>query len=296
VTPADTSPPDPVTGIALSPADPGIIDVAWTDPDPDQLWLDRVVVRMATGNVPPASPTAGTAVYSGTGTAARVSGVTNGVSYSFSLFAFDQAGNHSVAASRTLAATAWTIASSRGDLTYGQAVTVSGRLTRVGSGALTGRRVELYGRQLGVGGFTRLAVGNVPASGTVSFVHHPKWSTEYVLRFIGDGQLMPANSTRQLVQVRPLVRSALSAASIRRGATTRLSGSVAPARPGQAVQLQTYSGGAWRTVATAKLNGAGAYAFTIKGSRRGSFSYRVLRGADSDHIAAASGSLVVRVR
>ena len=54
--------------------------------------LDHYVVRMAAGSTAPSSATAGTALYSGTGTGVTVPNLTQGTTYSFRIWAMDRSG------------------------------------------------------------------------------------------------------------------------------------------------------------------------------------------------------------
>jgi hypothetical protein len=88
-TATDTSPPANVTGLTATPGDRQIA-LAWTNP-PDP---DFAGVRIRRGTVTfPATPTSGTQVYDGAGTSFLDTGLTNGVTYYYTAFAYDGSGN-----------------------------------------------------------------------------------------------------------------------------------------------------------------------------------------------------------
>jgi hypothetical protein len=92
VTPTDTVAPGRVT-LLNGALKSGTLTLRWVVPaDADYAG---VVIRMASGTTPPASPTAGTLVYSGTGANAAVKSLAAKGLYSFSVFAKDAVPNYS---------------------------------------------------------------------------------------------------------------------------------------------------------------------------------------------------------
>ena len=94
------------------------------------------------------------------------------------------------------------------------------------------------------------------------------------------------------VTVRPRVSARATASSTRLTVT----GSVAPNHKGQRVYLQRLAGGTWKGVATAVLTSASTYTPRARPPGRGTFSYRAVKRADSDHTGATSPTLPVTVR
>jgi len=300
VTPADTSPPGPVSGFtATASADQvGQVALAWANPgDAD---LAGVVVQLAQGATPPASSAAGTRVYQGTGTAATVTGLSAGTTYSFAAFAYDEVPNDSAAATATMTTpvpTSLEATASASIVTYGQAVAVSGALTQGAAATpVAGATVSLSARP--AGGSTWSVVGSrtTSASGTVTINHSPTANVEYQLAYAGGpGRLASASATVP-VDVRPILTASLSPKQIKPGKTATVSGTVTPAHAGQQVQLQQLVGGAWQVVQQAVLSSSGGYSFAVQGTTSGVFTYRVAKPADADHAATQSGSLQLTVR
>lgn len=89
--PFDTVPPGPATNFVVASGDAQNA-LSWTNPsDAD---FSNVVVRRSTSAFPP-GPNDGTGVYSGSGTGFTDSGLTNGTTYYYSIFARDTSNNFS---------------------------------------------------------------------------------------------------------------------------------------------------------------------------------------------------------
>lgn len=90
----DISVPAPPTGLMAVPDD-GKVVLAWTNPiDPD---FRKVKIQRKTGGYPTGA-TDGTTVYDGFGGSCTDTGLVNGTTYYYSVFACDRSGNYSVAA------------------------------------------------------------------------------------------------------------------------------------------------------------------------------------------------------
>ena len=112
--------------------------------------LDHYVVRMAAGSTAPSSATAGTALYSGTGTSVSVPNLTQGTTYSFRIWAMDRSGTYGPPSSRTLLGTGTTMSSNVTSLTYGGWVTLTGKMVRRDTGTpIAGAPIQLYWRKAG---------------------------------------------------------------------------------------------------------------------------------------------------
>jgi hypothetical protein len=90
------------------------------------------------------------------------------------------------------------------------------------------------------------------------------------------------------VTVRTRVSARKSAATIKKGQTFTVTGTVSPNHAGQKAYLQRLVDGAWKTAATTTLTSGSGYTLRVTPPARGQLTYRVYKGADRDH--AASGS------
>lgn len=180
-------------------------------------------------------------------------------------------------------------------VTYGSALTLSGRLTS-GREGVAGQPVTLHVRRRGTTTWLPQTTVTTRSDGTWSAPHRPTVNHEYAARYAGrTGERAPASSPVARVDVRTAVTAALSASSVRRGTTVRLTGRVTPAHPGQSVLRQAYVDGAWRTWATATLSATGTYAFAITSRSPATLTYRVVKPADADHATGVSATRVLRV-
>jgi hypothetical protein len=164
--------------------------------------LDRYVVRMATGSTPPANVTAGTGVYSGTGTSATVT-LAQGTTYSFRIWARDRSGRYSPSSWDSLVGTAETIGSSTTSLTKGRSVTLTSTLTRRDTGrAVAGVPVQLYWRRVGSSTWNLTATRTSSSTGAVSFAHQPTASVDYMWVYRGSAAFVGSGSAARRVTVR----------------------------------------------------------------------------------------------
>ena len=289
---ADSAPP--TVGAFTATGALRAVTLSWTAPAIND--LDTYVVRMATGTTAPASPAAGTGVYSGTGTSVTAD-LAQGTTYSFSIWARDRTGHYSSAVARTLVGTAETMSSNVTSLTYGNSVTVGSTLTRRDTGdALAGVPVQLYWRKVGSTTWSLTATRTSTSTGAVSFVHKPTASVDYMWVYRGSTAYVGSSSTLRRVGVRMAVTSAVSRTSVGLGGTLTMSGSVAPSHAGKTVYLQRYLGsGTWTTVTSRALSSTSTYTFSVKPTSRGTFTYRVYKPADTDHLASYSPNRAVKV-
>ncbi|MFC7596374.1 S8 family serine peptidase [Terrabacter sp. GCM10028922] len=173
--------------------------LTWTAPHVND--LDRYIVRMAVGSTPPSSVAAGTGVYSGTGTSAKVN-LAQGTTYTFRIWVKDRSGRYSAAPSVRLVGTAETMSSSVTSLRYGGSVTLSSKLIRKDSGAaISGAPVQLYWRRVGSTTWNLTATRTSSSTGTVSFAHKPTASVDYMWVYRGSTAYVGSSSALRRVSV-----------------------------------------------------------------------------------------------
>jgi len=181
----------------------GIATANVTWPAPPITDLDQVVVRMAAGTTAPASPTAGTAVYTGIGTAVFVTGLTAGTTYTFAAWVRDRTGALSPARTRTVVGTGLTGSVSATSATLGKAVTVTGLLRKGGTTtAIAGEPLRLDYRRKGTTTWVALTTLTTNASGRVTFAHKPAWTVEYRWRYRGSTTYLGVGGKTLTVTVR----------------------------------------------------------------------------------------------
>ncbi len=182
-------------------------------------------------------------------------------------------------------------------ITYGSQAPLSSRLTdEQTTEGIQGQPVNLFARRAGTGGELGAGTATTGAEGVVTFTPTPSATTTYRTSFPGSDTYGIADSPQVTISVRPTVSARLNASTVTTGGTITVSGTVAPNHQGQRVYLQRLAGGAWKGVATATLTSTSSYTLRAKPPARGTFSYRVVKRADTDHISATSRTLRVTVR
>jgi hypothetical protein len=260
--------------------------------------FSQVIVRRSTGGAPPATPSEGVAVYAGSGTSATAGGLGWGGNYAFRIWVQDRAGQISPYAEATLAGTRISIARSTSELTYGGSVTVTGKITRADTGAnVAGAGVQLYARQKGSTTWRLLRTVTSTSTGVLSYVYKPGAGNDFQWRYSsGNTTLMGSGSSTVFTAVRTAVTAGLNVTTVRLGGTVAVSGSVSPRHAGQLVYLQRYIGaGKWANVSSAKLSSTSVYSFHPKPTTRATWTYRVVKPADTDHAIGVSPSRSVKV-
>jgi hypothetical protein len=175
-------------------------------------------------------------------------------------------------------------------IAYGSSLRITGRLLQASGVPLASAAVTLYARAASTASWSAVLSGRTNAAGTITFVRAPRANTQFQLRFAGSSTADPSASVARTVTVVPVVSATLSTASIALGNSATLAGTVTPSAPGGTVKLQELKASAWVTVAYATLSATSRYSFRLPTAARGSFQFRVYRGADATHGTAVSAS------
>ncbi|MFD2763692.1 S8 family serine peptidase [Micromonospora eburnea] len=264
-----------------------VATLSWTLPNIND--LDQVIVRAAAGTTAPSSVTSGIAVYAGAGRSATASNLVAGSSYTFRVWVRDRSGRYSSGPTVQLLGTTATVGSRITALTYGGAVTLTGKLARKDTGAgLAGQTVQLYGKYKGASSFVLIATVTSGTNGALAYTHKPAKGVTYEWLYRGSTTYMGSVSSLRTVTVATAVTAKLSKTSFRRGGTVTLSGSVSPRHAGQTVYLQRLVNGTWKNITSKKLSSSSTYSFSIKPTSKGTYGYRVYKPADTDHAAGFS--------
>jgi hypothetical protein len=277
-----TMPPAAVTSVTGTGRN-GSAVLRWALPPSTN--ISQVVVRRNAGTVAPALPTSGTAVYAGPSiTAVNAGGLVSGTGYTFRTWVKNNYGKYSPGADKYLPGTSSTSAASAASIMYTGSVTLSSQVKRLDTGAvLAGVPVTLYAKTIKASKWAVAATVTSSATGTVSAVHKPTVTTSYMWVYNGTTNLLGAGSPIVTVAVHPAMSSYLTPAAIKLGASSTFYGYLNPAHAGTTAYLQRKSGTKWVAVTTGKLSTNGRYTFVIKPTARGTYTYRVVWLADSDH-------------
>jgi hypothetical protein len=103
------------------------------------------------------------------------------------------------------------------------------------------------------------------------------------------------NSGEAQVKAKALLGVRLRPKTIREGRTAMVRGSLQPPHQGERIFLQLLRNGRWRNVRSRTLSAEGTFTFRLHPRFASSFSYRVRKPADADHLTATSRKMVLTV-
>lgn len=177
-------------------------------------------------------------------------------------------------------ATAITSAVRPARVVFGGTATVTGKLTDKASGAaLASRNVVIQRRTMTPrktwSAWSNLATVTTTATGTYTKAFKPAKNTQVRSSFAAVTGYSASTSTVRTIAVAPKVTAKLSAASVRLGRASVLTGTVAPNLKTKLVFLQQKIGRSWKDVTKVKLTSVSAYKFTLKPARKGVYLYRL---------------------
>jgi hypothetical protein len=175
-----------------------------------------------------------------------------------------------------------TLAAKPATVTFGRAVTLSGKLTGPNN---AGRQVNLRSDPFPFDTFDNAGNATTNAQGDYAFTQRPALNTRYQAR---SGNEESAMAT---VLVRPAVSLRLSDSTPRRGQRVRFSGRVCPEHDGSRVAIQRRTAAGFRTVARTTLRDVlgptcSRYARRLPVRRDG--TYRAVLRGHSDHATGIS--------
>ncbi len=283
--PWDRTPPAAVSGLTVAHRGSRVA-LSWTNPtDADfaSVTVRRFlgVVRLGDGLTPPPGDAA--EIYRGTGTTVSIDLPPEPVGYTFVVYSFDEQLNYADSGV-TLYGTSLSSPGSVGRVTYGASVSVGGALSSLGGNS--GERLTLYQRAVGTTTWSRACTATTSSTGHVTCLTTPRRTMEYEWRFAGSASARASTSGRRVIRVQTKVTARASASIVKRGGSFRISGSVAPDHMHKKVYLQRYASGTWRTLAVSNLSSTSTYAFRVTARR--TYSYRVYKASDSDHLYGTS--------
>ena len=247
-------------------------------------------------------------VQTGTGTTKQVTGLTNGVQYTFEVAAINAVGKSDYAA----AASAVTPSADTSSLTIGKSVTLTYGKSTIVVGTLTdttthkpaaSQSVFLYHRASATAAWVKGTSQRTGSTGKASFTLKPTARTLYQLRFAGSNALKSATSGTETVTVDQTASINLTPGSVAHGKTFAVWGGVTPSVAGRTVTLQRKVGTAFKTVTSAMTKkqrlpngktGIG-YVFHTSQKTKGSYVYRVIVAATKTMGGATSKSVTEHV-
>ncbi|HEV2889871.1 MAG TPA: L,D-transpeptidase family protein [Frankiaceae bacterium] len=294
------APPTPVTGLAAHPAD-SQVTLAWTNPaDPD---FAGVTVVQKEGAVAPAAVADGVTRYTGTATSTIVTGLTNGTTYSFSVFTRNTEGAYSDPATKPEVVpvpallTKLTATVSAGLVTYGTPVTISAKLTRTDTGTAIGNQpVDFYRKQPGESAYTKIGRLVTNADGVVSHRRlSPDRNAQWYVAHPANPYVGPSQSNTVTSLVRPRLATSVSRWVVEQGVTSRVAVTVLPPHPGHAVMMQIATADGWKDFAGRRLSATSTATWDLTSFTLGKRTFRLVKAADHDNAAGVTTAFSVTV-
>lgn len=287
-----TAPPPPVSSFTVS-GGVAAATLRWTKPA--NTTLGQIMVRAASGSTPPPLPTSGTPIYNGAASMFTHTGLANSASYAYRVWVKDSKGKIGPGVDVRLVGSKATIGASAASIMYTGAVTLSTAVSRLDGAKLAGVPAVLYSKAKNASKWGTVGTFTSDANGVATTSQKPAVSTYYMWGYSGATGVLGTRSATALVQVHPAMSAYLTPAAIKLGGSTLLYGYLNPAHAGTTAYLQRRSGTSWVAVTTGKLTTNGKYAFSIKPTARGTYTYRVVWLADADHQGTQTASKVLTV-
>jgi hypothetical protein len=239
----------------------------------------------------------------GTKTSKLVTGLATTGDYTASVVTRDAAGNNGPTTSVLIRATSVAITRTVSTVTYGGTSTLNAKLTMVTGGAvLKSGSIIFYSRKKGVGSYVAVVTKPInAATGLASYVVKPSTNTEYLARYNGGTNLFGRTSGVTNVLVKPKIVSKItntSGATItssRYGSYVYFKATVSPNHKAQYVYLQRYTSAGWKNVVRVTLSTYSAISYRYRLLAKGTFKYRIYKGADSDHVVTTGATLTLKV-
>jgi GH25 family lysozyme M1 (1,4-beta-N-acetylmuramidase) len=241
----------------------GSATVHWLPPDTGSAPLSHYWITASPGDTP--------IRVSALQSSYRVTGLTNGQAYTFTVQAGNSVGkglpsNISSAVTPMVPARLRPIVPASS--AYGSDVKVRAVLSRPDSGApISGAPVQLLVRRHGTTTWAKTLTLTTGALGGVSRTLHPTSNIDVAFRFAGTKTTLPAR-TYSTALVRSTVASFLSDNRVRRGQRVSVGGHVTPVASGLAVHLQSYVGGRWTLLSSRRTTSTGRFHFGLRPTRR----------------------------
>ena len=176
----------------------------------------------------------------------------------------------------------------------GQSVVSSARLLDAAGKAVSALPVQVYRRPHSGGAWQRLATVMSSRTGVVSVRLTPTANTEVIFTFAGNTRFKASRSIAQQLRVSRKVTTSSAALTAHRGRAVAVIGTVSPRASGSVV-IQRRVGRVWKAVKSVSLSRS-AYRANLSFTTRGTVLLRVIRQADTAHIASASWLVTVTVK
>ncbi|MBV9098061.1 MAG: hypothetical protein JO079_08385 [Frankiaceae bacterium] len=288
--PSDTNPPGTPYSVTAHGAYGGAT-IVWKNPH--DVDLAHVIVRMAPGRTPPATPTSGIGVYDGTSTAVKVARLTPGASYSFSVWAEDSRGNFSGYGHDTLHGTRALFTTPK-LVPVNVYTQVTGRVVNAETGTgYQGAVLDFYARQPSSTVWSKLGSASTDSRGIAYLAIRVSGHPYLAMRYAGGPHYGGSVSAAQ----HPAMAIGLSAfytGNITPTGTEKVWGTVYPNLAGHRIYLERQSGRTWVAFKSALVTRSSTFSFGFR-LAKGTYTYRLVMPATSGYAAVVTAPFGVLV-
>lgn len=187
-------------------------------------------------------------------------------------------------------------ASGGGVRTYGQHVSIAGRLSKRGTPSVVQLApVQLMSKTAGSSTWVVAARSTTDYAGNVTFSPAPAKNTSYQIVAPASSRQVGSASRVLTATVNAALVSRLSATSAPLGHAVTLTTTVRPGEAGRPVTLQRLVSGRWTNVVSHTLTSSSGSTFSVRPSARGTYTYRTTVTATSTNGAGASPAVTLKV-
>ncbi len=290
----DSKPPGPVTKLAVA-GQPHTARLTWVNPKDSD--FDHVIVRMALGQTPPATPGDGTAVYNGGGTAVTATHIANGKTYSFSVWAADTTGNTSAHAAHVTLDQTHVIAllPRPARVIYGKASPIDvGLDDPIKGDYIRHARVRLYTARPGKSNWHLAASAETSQKGMAEVSLTLTHSVDVRAVYPGGNRHAWAASKVERLFVVPALHASYRN-RVAPGGTVLVQGSIAPNLSGALIRLQQRTSNGWANFRATHLDGNSRFAWSFTISQPGTYDFRIMMPPTRGFARLISAKFVVHV-
>jgi hypothetical protein len=187
-----------------------------------------------------------------------------------------------------------TLRTAPSSITYGSAARLTATLVNGSGTGVAGQTVEFYGRARGATTWVKVGSATTTSAGAAALAVKPSAAWQYYAKHPVSAALLPISSSSVSVAVAFKVGTTWKASKVKRGKKVLLTGVVGPTVGGSVV-VQRKSGKKWVKVVGAALR-SGRFSVKVKvPATKGSVTYRVVKAADSTHLAGKSATKRIKV-
>jgi Zn-dependent metalloprotease len=226
-----------------------------------------------------------------------VTGLSAKAAYQFAVKAVATDDTPGPTTSVSVVPTSSTLLNSVASMTYGGTTTLSGTVTQAGTSTkIAGATVRIQAWYAGGSAWATAGTVKTTSAGAWKLAHKPYRNVTYRMDVAAmPGRWGAVGSKTVSTGVAARLNASFGSSTIRLGQTASVSVAVAPGRK-YTVELQQRVGSRWVLVQRKVTNSKGAVFLSVKPTKRGKYTYRVVTHADTYNRAGATSTRSLTVR